>query len=161
LQPYGRALLALALKLRNDNRAQLVASDIERSARITDYDAYWPSKRRPMLDFTEDNDLEATALSLKALAQINPKSELLAKTARWPVAHRRNGYYWDTTKHTAFAIYALTDYLRASKELSADYSLEVYLNGEQIASKRVTAADAAGGHPIVVERKGDKLGPAN
>ena len=161
LQPYGRALLALTLKLRNDNRAQLVVSDIERSARLTDYDAYWTSKRRLMLDFSEENDLEATALSLKALAQINPQSELMAKAARWLVAHRRNGYYWETTKHTAFAIYALSDYLRVSKELSADYTVEVYWNGEQVLSKRVTAAEAANGQPIVVERKGDKVGPAN
>ncbi len=161
LQPYGRALLALTLKLRSDNRAGLVASDIERSARVTDYDAYWPSKRRLMLDFSEENDLEATALSLKALAQITPQSELMAKSARWLVAHRRNGYYWDSTKQTAFALYGLSDYLRASKELSADYSLEVYLNGEQIASKRVTAADAANGQPVVIERKGERLGPIN
>ncbi len=165
LQPYGRALLALTLKQRNDNRAGLVASDIERSARVTDYDAYWPSKRRLMLDFSEENDLEATALSLKALAQVNsnngPQSELMAKSARWLVAHRRNGYYWDSTKQTAFALYGLSDYLRVSRELSADYSLEVYLNGEQIASKRVTAADAANGQPVVIERKGDKLGPIN
>jgi uncharacterized protein YfaS (alpha-2-macroglobulin family) len=161
LQPYGRALLALTLKLRNDNRAGTVAGEIERSAQTTDYDAYWPSKRRLMLDFSEENDLEATALSLKALAQINPKSDVMAKSARWLVGHRRNGYYWDSTKQTAFAIYGLTDYLRASKELSADYSLEVYLNGEQIASKRVTAADASGGQPVVVERKGDRLAPIN
>jgi uncharacterized protein YfaS (alpha-2-macroglobulin family) len=114
-----------------------------------------------MLDFSEENDLEATALSLKALAQINPQSELLAKAARWLVAHRRNGYYWETTKHTAFAIYALTDYLRVSRELSADYTVEVYWNGEQVLNKHVTAADAASGLAVTVERKGDKAAPAN
>ncbi|HMZ17940.1 MAG TPA: alpha-2-macroglobulin family protein [Blastocatellia bacterium] len=161
LQPYGRALLALTLKLRNDNRAQLVASDIERTARLSDYDASWTSKRKLHFNYIEENDLEATALSLKALAQINPQSELPAKAARWLVAHRRNGYYWETTKHTAFAIYALTDYLRVSRELSADYSLEVYWNGEQVLNKRVTAAEAAGGLAVTVERKGDKAAPAN
>ncbi|MEK7830095.1 MAG: alpha-2-macroglobulin family protein, partial [Acidobacteriota bacterium] len=45
MQPYARALLALTLKLRNDNRAQLVASDIERTVKMSNADAYWPSKR--------------------------------------------------------------------------------------------------------------------
>src|SRR5262249_29766893 len=95
LQPYGRALLALALKSRgDDNRARQVVSDLEREGRVTDFDAHWESIRRPMLDFSEDDDLEATALAVKALARINPQSALLAKAARWLVANRRNGYYW-------------------------------------------------------------------
>jgi hypothetical protein len=162
LQPYGRALLALTLKHRGDeSRAKQVAAEIERNARITEFDAHWESRRRPMLDFTETNDLEATALSLKALARINPQSALLAKSARWLVANRRHGYYWDSTKHTAFAIFALTDYLKVSRELSADYSVEVYLNGEQVLSKRVTGAEAAGGQALIVERKGIAITSAN
>jgi len=162
LQPYGRALLALALKHRgDDSRARQVASELERGARVTEFDAHWESNRRPMLDFSENNDLEATAFAVKALAQISPQSALLPKTARWLVANRRNGYYWDSTKHTAFAIFALTDYLKVSKELSADYTVEVYLNGEQALTKRVTAAEAASGQPLVIERKGGQISGAN
>ncbi len=162
LQPYGRALLALALKHRGeDNRARQVVADLEREARVTEFDAHWESVRRPMLDFSEDNDLEATALSVKALAQSNPKSELLAKAARWLVANRRNGYYWDSTKHTAFAIFALSDYLKVSRELSADYTVDIYLNGEQVLAKRVTAADAAAGQPIIIAPKSGQIRGSN
>jgi len=162
LQPYGRALLALALKHRGDeSRAKQVAAEIERNARVTDFDAHWESRRRPMLDFNENNDLEATALSLKALAQTSPQSALLPKAARWLVGNRRNGYYWDSTKHTAFAILALTDYLKVSRELSADYSVEVFLNGEPVLTRRVTSADAAAGQPIIIERKGSTIAGAN
>jgi uncharacterized protein YfaS (alpha-2-macroglobulin family) len=162
LQPYGRALLALALKYRADNdRARQAVSELERGGRVTEFDAHWESKRRPMLDFTENNDLEATALVVKALAQINPQSALLPKAARWLVANRRNGYYWDSTKHTAFAIFALTDYLKVSKELSADYTMEVYLNGEQVLTKRVTAAEASAGQPVIIERKGSQITSGN
>jgi alpha-2-macroglobulin len=162
LQAYGRALLALALKSRgDDNRARQVVSELEREARVTDFDAHWESVRRPMLDFSEENDLEATALSVKALAQVNPQSGLLAKAARWLVANRRNGYYWESTKHTAFAILALSDYLKVSRELSADYTVEVYLNGKQVLASRVTAAEAAAGKPMVVELKGDQIAGSN
>jgi alpha-2-macroglobulin len=162
LQPYGRALLALALKHRGDDgRARQVVSELEREARVTDFDAYWDSTRRPIPNYVEENDLEATAMSVKALARINPQSELLAKAARWLVANRRNGYYWESTKHTAFAIFALSEYLKVSRELSADYTVEVYLNGKQVLANRVTAAEAAAGKPMVVELKGDQIAASN
>jgi alpha-2-macroglobulin len=162
LQPYGRALLALALRARGDKgRAEQVAGEIERSARANEVDAHWESTRRPMLDFTEENNTEATALSLKALAQITPNSPVLAKAARWLVSNRRHGYYWESTKHTAFAIFGLIDYLRVSKELSPDYTVEVYLNGEAVGTKRFTAADVGTGQNLVFERKGIALGSAN
>jgi alpha-2-macroglobulin len=162
LQPYGRALLALALRARGDKpRAEQVAAEIERTVKANDLDAHWESTRRPMLDFIEENSLEATALSLKALSQVKPNSAVLSKAARWLVSNRRNGYYWESTKHTAFAIFGLLDYLKASKELSPDYSVEIYLNGEPVASKRFTAADATTGANIVFERKGSALSGAN
>ena len=154
LQPYGRALLALALKSRGDDRAKQVANEIEGSARLNEFDAHWESRRRPMLDFSEQNDTEATALSLKALSLISPSSQLQPKVARWLVGNRKNGYYWDSTKQTAFAIMGLIDYVKVSKELAPDYSLEVYVNGEQVLSRRVTAADAKGAQTFLVERKG-------
>ena len=144
LQPYGRALLALTLKQRKDGkRASDVAAEIERTATADDYSAHWESRRKAMLDFAESNDTEATALSLKALAQIKPDSPLLPRVARWLVSNRRNSYYWDSTKDTAFAILGLIDYLKVSHELSPDYDLEVYLNGENVATQHVSSAAAS------------------
>lgn len=159
LQPYGKALLALSLSLAGDaTRAKQVVADLEATARANEFDAHWESKRRPMLEYTEIVDIEATALALKAIARVNPQSPLLSKAARWLVSNRRNGYYWDSTKHTAFAIFGLTEYLNVSRELSADYTVEVYLNGEQVLTKRVTAAEAVSGQPLLFERKGNASG---
>jgi hypothetical protein len=96
-----------------------------------------------MLDFAESNDTEATALSLKALARIKPDSPLLPRVARWLVSNRRNSYYWDSTKDTAFAIFGLIDYLKVSHELSPDYDVEVYLNGENVLTQHVSSAAAS------------------
>lgn len=162
LQAYGRALLALTLKLCCDaERAMQVAGEIESAAIVNDVDAHWESRRRQMLDFSEVNDVEATALSLKALARVNPQSPLLPKAARWLVSNRRNGYWWDSTKQTAFAIFGLTDYLKVSNELSPDYTVEVYLNGEQILNRHVTAADATGAQTFIIKRTGREVGPIN
>ncbi len=144
LQPYGRALLALTLKQRKDDkRARDVAAEIERTAMADDFSAHWESHRKAMLDFAESNDTEATALSLKALARIKPDSSLLPRVARWLVSNRRHSYYWDSTKDTAFAIFGLIDYLKVSRELSPDYDVEVYLNGENVLTQHVSSAAAS------------------
>jgi alpha-2-macroglobulin len=161
LGPYGRALLALALQEHKDGRAHEVANLIEGAAQKDEFEAHWQTAR--VNDYGRDVylDSEATALSLKALAQINPGSSLLPKAARWLVKNRRNGYYWLSTKETAFAIYGLTDYLKVSKELSPDYSFEVYLNGEKIAGQHIGAGDATNAQTIAVTKKGNELGAAN
>ncbi|HLL13935.1 MAG TPA: MG2 domain-containing protein [Pyrinomonadaceae bacterium] len=160
LQPYARALLALTLKQRGDARARGLATEIERSARQTDFDAHWQSSRN-LEDFNEDNTVEATALSIKALAQIAPTSDLLPKAVRWTMASRRHGdRYWVSTRQTAFVIFGLTDYLKASNELSPDYALEVYINNEQVLAEQVTGATAAGAKSFVVTRKNEQVGGA-
>ncbi|HZH31754.1 MAG TPA: MG2 domain-containing protein [Pyrinomonadaceae bacterium] len=158
LQPYARALLALTLKGRGDARARQVASEIERSAAQSDFDAHWQSRRK-IGSYEEDISIEATALSIKALAQIAPESGILPKAVRWTVASRRRGdRYWVSTRQTAFVIFGLTDYLKVSKELSPDYALEVYINNEQVAAGQVTAADAARAKSFVVTRKNEQVG---
>lgn len=152
LQPYGRALLALTLKLKKDDkRARDIAGEIERTVSADNYSAHWESRRRAMLDFAEEDDVEATALSLKALARIKPNSELLPRVARWLVANRRHSYFWESTKNTAFAIFGLIDYLKVSRELSPDYEVEIYLNGENVATQHVSSAVAS--QTISISRK--------
>ena len=150
LGAYGRALLALGLKERADTRrAQTVAAEIESSAKGGGgAEAFW-------------DNAEATALSVKALAQLAPQSEVLPRAARWLVSHRRFGYYWLSTRETAFAVYALIDYLKVSKELDADYSLEVYVNGEQVLQKQMTSADAASSQVFKLARRGGEVGQTN
>jgi alpha-2-macroglobulin len=161
LGPYGRALLALALQERKDGRAGEVAKLIESSAQQDEFEAHWQTAR--VNDYGRDVylDPEATSLSLKALAQISPGSNLLPKVARWLVKNRRNGYYWLSTKETAFAIYGLSDYLKVSKELSPDYSFEVYLNGEKVAGQHVGAGEASNAQTFTMSKKANEVGGTN
>lgn len=160
LQPYGRALLALTLSLlKMDQRAQEVATEIERSANVDKTAAHWESKRAPMLDFADYDQTEGTALSLKALTRVKPESPLLPLVARWLVSDRQNGSYWNSTKDTAFAIFGLIDYVKVSRELSPSYDLEVYVNGETVVAERVT--DANGAQTFVVNRKAGAVGETN
>lgn len=161
LGPYGRALLALALQERKDGRAQEVAKLIESSAQQNEFEAHWQTAR--VNDYGRDVylDAEATSLSLKALSQINPGSSLLSKAARWLVQNRSNGYYWRSTKETAFAIYGLSDYLKVSKELSPDYTFEVYLNGVKVGGQHIGASEAMNAETVTIWKKGTEIGPSN
>ncbi|HEU4870460.1 MAG TPA: MG2 domain-containing protein [Pyrinomonadaceae bacterium] len=160
LQPYGRALLALTLSLMKDQRAWEVATEIERSAIVDQTSAHWESKRQPMLDFTPYDRTEGTALSLKALARIKPESSLLPLAAHWLVrSDRTQGYYWNSTKDTAFAIYGLIDYATVSHELTPSYDLEVHVNGETVLAQHVTDATAIG--TLSIGRKGSGVGETN
>ena len=162
LQPYGRALLALTLRQRGDGaRAKQLAGEIERTAAQTDFDARWDSNRTVGRGYKEENGIEATALSIKALALISPQSGVLPKAARWLAMNRRNGHFWVSTRQTAFAIYGLTDYLKVSQELSPDYALEVYIGDEQVLTKQVTSAEAAKAEKFTVVRRNDQVGGAN
>jgi uncharacterized protein YfaS (alpha-2-macroglobulin family) len=154
-------VLALALQERKDGRAPEVAKLIEGAAQQNEFEAHWQTAR--VNDYGRDVylDAEATALSLKALSQIDPGSYLLPKVARWLVDNRHNGYYWLSTKETAFAIYGLTDYLKVSKELSPDYTFEVYLNGVKVAEQHVGATDATNAQTVTVWKKGGEIGPSN
>jgi hypothetical protein len=113
-----------------------------------------------MLDFTEYDQTEGTAMSLKALSRIKPDSPVLPLAARWLVSSDRSeGYRWDSTKDTAFAIFGLIDYVKVSSDLSPSYDLEVYLNGETVLAERVSDASAA--QSFTVNRKGGAVGDTN
>ena len=161
LQPYGRALLALALTDRNDGRAREVLAELESLAHVAEFEAHWQTNFKSRYGYEQTLDTEATALAVKALARIAPESPLLVKGARWLVGNRRNGYYWHSTRETAFAIFGLTEYLKVSHELAPDYTLEVYVNDEPVISRHITQADVQTAQTFTIERKGRRVGGAN
>ena len=67
---------------------------------------------------------------LKAIVNINEKSDLKDKVIRW-LMMQRQGTAWRNTQETAMIIYAMVDYLKTSNELSPDYSVKVFVNGQE------------------------------
>ena len=147
---HGQALMALLLLHLKDPRAQEFVKMLEADVHSEDPFAFWKSERQEMLDFSSDNSFETTAYALKALANLDPKSDLLPRAARWLMEHRSDGYYWDSTEQTATAIYGLIDYLKISGELKPNYTLSVYLNGQKLADRNITEKDVANPLPIVL-----------
>jgi uncharacterized protein YfaS (alpha-2-macroglobulin family) len=161
LTPYGSAMLGLALDLSNDSRVTELADLVEKGASVDDQTAHWKLTRDPMLDFETDASPEATAFAAKFLSKVRPDSALLPKAAYWLVTHRNEGYWWDSTKQTAFVVYGLTDFLKQSGELKPDYLVEVLVNDKLITSKHYKENDAFSPTPLSVRLEPDQLGQNN
>ena len=156
-------LMAVRCSRSRSRRAATVTrasrGEIERSAKV-DGLCFWESSRQSHYGYVENKTIEASALSSRRWLKF-AQSGVLPKAARWLVASRRYGDRWDSTKDTAFAIYGLTDYLKASRELQPDYTVEVYLNGAQVMTRRMTAQDATSGQPFIIEQKGGEVAGNN
>ena len=143
MNTQGLAMLALALLSTNDQaKAQELAGTIESQAVVTDLEASWPSAYDYLMEFEVDDDAETTAFAVRLLSLIKPASPLLPKAALWLVNHREGGYFWYSTKQTAMVIFGLTEYVKSSHELDANFHAEVFVNGKQVITRQFTSADA-------------------
>lgn len=161
LSPYGAAMLGLAMNLAHDSRTEELAATVEKGAIVDEQSAHWNLTRDPMLDFDTDASPEATAFAAKFLSKVKADSPLLPKAAYWLVMHRNEGYWWDSTKQTAFVVYGLTDFLKESGELKPNYSLEVLVNDKSVLTRRFSESDALSPSSVTLQLSPDQLGPSN
>ena len=143
LTPYGQALLALTLHNLGDNtKAEIVCRNLRNTARIDTENgtASW-KPRDHYWWYWYNNDVETDAWALKAYVAILPHDDLTPMLVKWLVQNRR-GSQWHSTKETAMAVYALTDYLKASNELAPDYKVTVAL-GEKVSRTYIVTRDNA------------------
>ncbi|PYP88671.1 MAG: alpha-2-macroglobulin [Blastocatellia bacterium AA13] len=88
-----------------------------------------------------DGGVEATSFALRALLAIDPKNKLIEPVTNWLIKNRR-GSQWSNTRDTAITILTLNDYLKQSGEMSPNVAYDLVVNGQPVASKRLTAEDA-------------------
>ncbi len=88
-----------------------------------------------------DGGVEATAFALRAMLAIDPQNKLIEPVTNWLIKNRR-GAQWSNTRDTAIVVLTLNDYLRQSGELQPVLGYELLVNGNLVATKQVTAADA-------------------
>jgi uncharacterized protein YfaS (alpha-2-macroglobulin family) len=149
MSTQGLSMLGLALQATGDARAKEIAGKVEAMATVSDLEAHWTATYDYFMEFESESGAEATAHAVRLLSLTKPESPLLPKAAFWLVNHRNGGYYWDSTKQTAMVIFGLTEYVKASHELEANFKAEVYVNGKQVLARPFTAAD--GFNPVQPE----------
>jgi hypothetical protein len=152
LSHYGRAFLALTLRLIEDGsgtqdaRIDTLLSDLQNAAIISATGAHWEEADYDY--WAMNTDTRSTAVILDALARLDPENNLTPNVVRWLMVARRDGI-WETTYETAWALIALTDWMRVTGELKGDYDYAVWLNDEMVAGDRVTPETV--GEPIKLE----------
>jgi len=80
-------------------------------------------------------DVEPAALALQAVLKISPSDQRAYEIVRWLMSQWRDEY-WTSTRATAVALYAMSEFLRVSKELSPNFTAVVILNGQQVSGAR-------------------------
>ncbi len=143
LTAYGQALLALTLHNLGDNaKAETVCRNLRNTARIDTENgtASW-KPRDNYWWYWYNNDVETDAWALKAYVAILPKDDLTPMLVKWLVQNKR-GSQWHSTKETAMAVYALTDYIKANNELAPDYKVTVAL-GDKVSRTYTVTRDNA------------------
>jgi len=151
LSAEGLALAGLAMQHGQQERVREIAKLLEGKVKRQGALASWPSNYSPLLDLEYNNDAESTAFALRFLAMADPKSELLEPTAQWLVANKSGGEFWASTEQTAMVLFGLVDYLSISRELSADFDVDVILNGSSIGRRHFNSADGLSGANLVVD----------
>lgn len=139
LNSYPLALLTLALN--NFGEKEKANQTAERLLKLVTEElgfAFWGGE---VWNYRWQNDnVQSTSFAVKAIINVKGNSEIISKAVRW-LLKKKQGFSWRSTQETANVIFALTDYLKITKELNPDYSLNVFLNGKQVFSKRFFKED--------------------
>jgi hypothetical protein len=140
---YTLALLAMTLKRSgHEAEAKTCLQNMENTAHVDKAagTCSWPKNDGNWWHWYND-DVEAAATCLRALNMVEPKSHLAPLVVRWLV-NNRAGDAWKTTRETALAIQALSEYVKSNQELSPDYTVTVEVAGRYKRSFHVTAENA-------------------
>jgi hypothetical protein len=139
LSSYSLALLTLALdNFGEKEKANQTAERLIKLANEESGFAFWGGES---WHYRWQNDnVQGTAFAVKAIINVKGDSELISKAVRW-LLKKKQGFSWRSTQETANVIFALTDYLKLTRELSPDYSVKVFINGKEVFSKTFSKDD--------------------
>jgi uncharacterized protein YfaS (alpha-2-macroglobulin family) len=142
LSHYGRAYLALSLWLNDpsDTRIATLMSDLNSAAILSATGAHWEESYYDR--WAMNTDTRSTAIVLDALARIQAPGQasgaLAPNVVRWLMVARK-GDHWETTQEAAWALIALTDWMKATGELKGNYDYAVFLNDRDVTSGQVNS----------------------
>lgn len=143
LQPWSKALLAVMLYAADpaDARLQTLMSDIEGMSHATATGVYWQDTSPAARQNWSSANFN-TAIVLLALAQVDPRSNLVAPAARYLAEQRAGAGRWSSGYERAWALMALSETMRVTGELQADYSYAAYLDERLLAEADLSAGTA-------------------
>ena len=139
LKSYPLSLLAISLKNMNENqKAKDVVTRLKKQVNEEKSFAFWGGEE---WHYRWQNDnVQGTAFAVKAILNVEGNSDIIAKAVRWLLL-KRQGYSWRSTQETSVVLFALTDYLKMTKELDPDFSVKIFLNDKEVFKKSFDKSD--------------------
>jgi uncharacterized protein YfaS (alpha-2-macroglobulin family) len=147
LSVWARALVAtmLAQGSPSDSLIPGFLSDFESLAHRSATGVHWEDATPEPANLT--SSVRTTAHVLQALLVLKPDSALIPDAVRWLVQARDRDGDWSSTHDTAWSILALTEWLKASGGLEADFDYSLELNNAPWSTGEVSP----GGPAVPVE----------
>ena len=142
MSSYGLSLSVLAFaEAGRTVEANLYLDEL--LSRVSEFDtvAFWKSEVPRY--YWNDDQVEATAYGLNAIAKLRPNDPIVAKIVNWLLLERK-GDRWYSTKDTAAIVKAALDLAKATNEEAKDLLVTASLNGQEIYSSRLTGQSAEG-----------------
>jgi uncharacterized protein YfaS (alpha-2-macroglobulin family) len=139
LNSYPLSLIAITLNnMGETQKAKDVAAKLKKQVNEEKSFAFWGGEE---WHYRWQNDnVQGTAFAVKALLNVDGNSDLIGKAINW-LMKKKQGYSWRSTQETSVVLFALTDYLKITKELDPNYSVKVFLNGSEVAQKDFDKSD--------------------
>ncbi|WP_322507897.1 Ig-like domain-containing protein [Anaerolinea sp.] len=143
LSPAGQTFLALAMENLNpgDENAKTLIQELLAGAQRSATGAFWQSMEAS--SFIGQTPISNTAVVVYGLSRFEPSSALIPDAVRYLVMNRQPAGGWYSSYDTAWTILALTEALRSTGDLRANFAYSAELNGSVVASGSAsTPADA-------------------
>ncbi|TAH48647.1 MAG: hypothetical protein EYC68_20280 [Chloroflexota bacterium] len=159
LSNFAKALLMVALyDSNNKTQASALEQELTAAAIPSATGTHWEEKAPNW--FMMNTNTRTTAIVLYGIARVNPQNALLKNAVRWLMTMRAQGH-WETTQETAWSVLGLTEFMRASGELNADYAYQVALNNKTLTEQKVTKENVAENQTLNVAMQDLLLDTAN
>ncbi len=156
LKSYPLSLLAITLKNMNETtKVKEVTARLIKQINEEKSFAFWGGEE---WHYRWQNDnVQGTAFAVKAILNIDGNSALIEKAVRWLML-KKQGYSWRSTQETATVLFALTDYLKITKELDPDFAFKVFVNDNEVYSGYFSKDDVFNeGKTIKISDDGRKI----
>lgn len=134
---WSRALLAMTLFHLDptDPGVAALTSDLESGAIRSATGAHWEDPAPDPRNLA--GAVRTTAQALQAMILIQPQNPLNPDAVRWLLAARSQDGAWESTHDGAWAVMALSNWVRANRGLQSKFAWSFKLNGSPVASGSV------------------------
>ncbi|HLD08225.1 MAG TPA: Ig-like domain-containing protein [Candidatus Peribacterales bacterium] len=129
---FAQAFYVMALQKGGSSvasKAKQLRTEIQNNARVSPRGVHFEENDVRDYRWSMNTNARTTALVLMALLRGDSTDALIPRTIRYLLSIREDGH-WDTTQSTTFTLLAFTEYLEKTKELDAEMTASLSLNGK-------------------------------